>query len=195
MVTTGPERRDKFELVSLAGAGDPVAQEQLVALLRRRVRTISFAILGHAQDAEDTAQCILMEILRSASAYRGDSLFAWADRIAVRTAVRYARQRRVRAAHVDADADPEAANSAPGPAASQHAIARPVLEYLSELPEARRTALVLRHVMGYTVNEIAGLTDTSPNTVKDRLLQARRQVRRSIRRDLACRPAKSRSSL
>ena len=136
-----------------------------------------------------------MEILRSASAYRGDSLFAWADRIAVRTAVRYARQRRVRAAHVDADADPEAANSAPGPAASQHAIARPVLEYLSELPEARRTALVLRHVMGYSVNEIAGLTDTSPNTVKDRLLQARRQVRRSIRRDLACRPAKSRSSL
>jgi len=190
-----PERRDKFELVSLAGAGDPAAQEQLVALLRRRVRTISFAILGHAQDAEDTAQCILMEILKSATAYRGDSLFAWADRISVRTAVRHARQRRVRAAHVDAEADPEATGALQGVGVPQYAIPRPILAYLSELPEARRTALVLRHVMGYSVNEIAGLTDTSPNTVKDRLLQARRQVRRNIRRDLACRPARTRSSL
>lgn len=193
MIVTEPERRDKLELVSLAGAGDPAAQEQLVALLRRRVRTIAFAILGHAQDAEDTAQCILMEILRSATSYRGDSLFAWSDRISVRTAVRHARQRRIRAAHFDSEADPEATGPVLGPIASPHAIPRPILDYLSELPEARRTALVLRHVMGYSVNEIAGLTETSPNTVKDRLLQARRQVRRSIRRDLACRPARTRS--
>jgi len=31
------------------------------------------------------------------------------------------------------------------------------------------------------------------NTVKDRLLQARRQVRQRIRRDLACRPTIDRS--
>jgi RNA polymerase sigma-70 factor (ECF subfamily) len=174
----------------LAGAGDRTAQEHLVALLHRRVRTISLAILGHAQDAEDTAQSILIEILKSASTYRGDSLFAWADRISVRTAVRHARQRRVRAAHVDTEVTP-AVGAEPGVGGFEHAIPRPVLDYLAELPEARRTALVLRHVLEYSVKEIAEITGTSSNTVKDRLLQARRQVRRSIRRDLACLPGKN----
>jgi RNA polymerase sigma-70 factor (ECF subfamily) len=171
------------ELVAQAAAGDLDAQEHLVAILRRRVRTISLAILGQVQDAEDSVQCTLLEILKAAPRYRGGSLVGWADRIAVRTAVRHARQRRVRAAQVDGGTDPE------GIAAAdrdwhREALPRPIVDYLSELPEARRTALVLRHVMDYSVDEIAEITDVSPNTVKDRLLQARRQVRRTIRRDL-----------
>jgi RNA polymerase sigma-70 factor (ECF subfamily) len=191
---TESERADQRELVWLAGAGDPAAQEHLVALLRRRVRTISISILGHAQDAEDASQCILLEILKSASSYRGDSLYAWTDRIAVRTAARHARRRRVRAAHVDTEASVERAATAVSPMSPEHTVPRPVLEYLSELPEARRTALVMRHVLEYSVKEIAELTETSPNTVKDRLLQARRQVRRRIRHELACVSPKNRTS-
>jgi RNA polymerase sigma-70 factor (ECF subfamily) len=164
-----------------------------VALLRRRVRTVSLAILGHVQDAEDAAQCILIEILSSAPTYRGDSLYAWADRIAVRTAVHHARQRRVRAAHVDTEAEPATSGTASAGGGFEHAIPRPVLDYLSELPEARRTALVLRHVLEYSVNEIAEITGVSPNTVKDRLLQARRQVRQNIRRELIALPGNYRS--
>ena len=193
MTGTEPQRGDQLELVTLAGAGDPAAQEQLVALLRRRVRTVSLAILGHAQDAEDAAQCILMEILKSAPTYRGKSLYAWADRIAVRTAVRHAKKRRVRAAQVDAEVAVESMGTALATASSQ-SIPRPILEYLAELPETRRTALVLRHVLEFTVNEIAELTDASPNTVKDRLLQARRQVRRRVRHELVCHLPKNRTS-
>lgn len=192
MSATELERSDRLELVSRAGAGDPAAQERLVALLLRRVRSIAVAILGHAQDAEDASQVVLLEILRSAPTYAGDSLFAWADRIAVRTAVRHARQRRVRAAQVDLGADPEALAAGSG-ASAAHALPRPIVDYLAELPEARRTALVLRHVLEYSIDEIAELTDTSPNTVKDRLLQARRQVRQSVRRELARLPSAPRS--
>jgi DNA-directed RNA polymerase specialized sigma24 family protein len=46
---------------------------------------------------------------------------------------------------------------------------------LSELPEARRTVLVLRHVIGWSIQEIAEYTSVSVNTVKDRLLSARDQ--------------------
>lgn len=170
-----------------------MAQEQLVTLLQRRVRTIALSILGHRQDAEDTVQTTLMEILGAIPNYRGGSLNAWADRIAVRTAVRHARQRRVRAAGLDTDAEIERASVPPSPAPEQ-TLPRPLLEYLTELPEARRTALVLRHVLDYSVEEIATLTETSTNTVKDRLLQARRQVRRTIRRELVCVPATHRSN-
>ena len=192
-MATEPERSEKLKLVSLAGAGDQAAQEHLVALLRRRVRTISLAILGHVQDAEDASQCILIEILKSAHSYRGDSLYAWADRIAVRTAVRHARQRRVRAARAETDFGAEVLEEGREPRLAP-SIPRPILDYLAELPEARRTALVLRHVLEYSVAEIAEITGVSPNTVKDRLLQARRQVRQNVRRELIALPANTRSS-
>jgi RNA polymerase sigma-70 factor (ECF subfamily) len=43
--------------------------------------------------------------------------------------------------------------------------------------------LVLRHMLDYSIDDIAELTEVSPNTVKDRLLHAREQLRRLVRRD------------
>lgn len=134
-------------------------------------------------DAEDAAQNGMMEILRSAGSFRGDNLTAWADRIAVRTAMRHARQRRVRAARHE-ELEPDELASLPPEPTPTPALPRPLLEYLRELPEARRVALVLRHVMGYSVAEIADLTEVSPNTVKDRLTHARADLRKRLRRDL-----------
>jgi len=60
-----------------------------------------------------------------------------------------------------------------------------MIEYLALLPETRRVAVVLRHVMDYSVEEVAEMTEVSQNTVKDRLLHGRAQLRRLIRRDLS----------
>ncbi len=128
-----PEKLAKFELVSLAGTGDPAAQQHLVALLRRRVRSISMAILGHPEDAEDAAQCVLLEILGSAPSFRGGSLNAWADRIAVRVAVRHARRRRVRAAAVPLEEAQQGSVCEDNANRMRQSVPRPVLEYLSEL--------------------------------------------------------------
>jgi RNA polymerase sigma-70 factor (ECF subfamily) len=149
------------------------------------VRTIALAVLGNRLDAEDASQSIMIEILGSAASYRGENLLAWSDRISIRTAMRHARQRRVRATHCDPAPDVEEIGARAPERVPSHEIPRPLVEYLAELPEARRVALVLRHVMDYSVEEIAALTSASPNTVKDRLLHARQQMRRSIRRDLA----------
>src|SRR5689334_16486461 len=98
---------DHLELVALAAAGDAQARRELVGRLQGRVRSVALAILGNAVDAEDASQAILVEVLSSAGSYRGDNLLGWADRIAARTAMRHARQRRVRAAqcepHVEID--------------------------------------------------------------------------------------------
>ncbi len=189
LVAADEERSTRLELVSLAGRGDPVAQEHLVALLRRRVRAVSLAILAHPEDAEDATQCILLEILASASGFRGGSLNAWADRIAVRVAARQARRRRIRAAAVPLDEERHGGGPLPSTSGLGQSLPRPLLEYLAELPEVRRTVLVLRHVLEYSIEEIAEVTEVSPNTVKDRLLHARRQVRQAVRRDHVARPA------
>lgn len=174
-----------LELVSLAAAGDPMAQRRLIDRLQRRVHGISLAILGNASDAEDTTQTGLLEILKSAGTFRGENLLAWADRIAVRTAIRQARQRRIRAMQYEGRADLDDVAGRVEESSFEDAIPHTLVEYLALLPEARRVVVVLRHVMEYSIEEIAELTEVSPNTVKDRLLNARAQLRRLIRRDLS----------
>jgi RNA polymerase sigma-70 factor (ECF subfamily) len=182
-----PQRsNDVSELVDRALAGDALARRKIVEQLSRRVRGIALSILGNAIDAEDATQSIFLELFQSLPNFRGENLVPWSDSIAVRTAVRHARSRRVRSAR-DASIDPEELISETV-APVEHAVPRAIIEYLGELPETRRVALVLRHVMGYSVEEIAELTEVSPNTVKDRLHQAREQVRKTLRRELGLLP-------
>lgn len=182
-----PQRtNDISALVGRAVGGDAEARRQIVEQLSRRVRGIAFSVLGNAADVDDATQSIFLELFRSLPNFRGESLVPWADSIAVRTAVRHARSRRVRSAR-DASVDPEEL-SAEASAPAEHGVPRALIEYLGELPETRRVALVLRHVMGYTVEEIADITEVSPNTVKDRLLRAREQVRKTLRRELGLLP-------
>lgn len=184
----GVDTRDQ-RLMELVATSDQQAQRQLVDRLMSRVRKATGALLRNPADADDAAQLCMLEVLRSAEKFRGEhegSLEAWCDRITVRTALRFAKkQARQRSVEV-ARTDPDHLGLAQGRAAGarlQDEIAGDVSDYLERLPEARREALVLRHVLGYTVAEIAELTKVSPNTVKDRLVQARREFRKMMRRE------------
>jgi RNA polymerase sigma-70 factor (ECF subfamily) len=56
-------------------------------------------------------------------------------------------------------------------------------EKLQQLSPERRNAVVLHHVEGYGVAEIAELTDAPINTVRDRLRQGRKLLRKKIKTD------------
>lgn len=182
-----PAHAEDLRLMSLVAASDPVATRQLASRLVQRVHRVSKSILRAPADADDAAQQSLIEIITSAKSYRGDSsLERWSDRIVVRTSMRLAKGRHKHGAKSEEESDLDALPADGGPNESFGDDApRPVKEYLAELPEAQRSALVLKHVMGYSVQEIADLTDASPNTVKDRLLRGMKEMRRLIRRDVA----------
>ncbi len=46
-----------------------------------------------------------------------------------------------------------------------------------------KTVFVLHHIHEYSIAEISEMTDTLPNTVKDRLKHARKQLRKKITTD------------
>jgi len=169
----------------LAAGGDPHAQRVLAHRLAPRVQRIARRLLANPADADDAAQLALMEILRSAVNYREEaSIERWADRIVVRTSLRQAREQRRRSLFVRPHAGAEElfGEHAHG-GASEHTPRR-LEEYLSELPRTRREVLVLKHALGYTTEEIAELTEKPVGTIKDRLVAARKQIRRLITREL-----------
>jgi RNA polymerase sigma-70 factor (ECF subfamily) len=177
------DNNEAVALAAQAAAGDMHAQRRLVERLHRRVQSIALSILGNALDAEDATQVILMEILKSAGSFRGESLTGWSDRIAVRTAIRHARQRRVHGLRFESTENLDDLAWSSDAAYADGDLARDLRDYLAQLPEARRVVLVLRHMLDYSIEDIAEVTEVSPNTVKDRLLHARQQLRRLIRRD------------
>jgi RNA polymerase sigma-70 factor (ECF subfamily) len=180
-----------LSLMKRVAASDRHAQRVLAHRLAARVQRISQRLIRNRADADDASQLSLIEILRSAGTYQDiSSIERWADRITVRTVLRHARDQRRRpwqlAARVDAEhvsaAALEPEESSSGPAAP-----RPVDEYLAELPAARREILVMKHSLGYTTQEIAELTNSPIGTIKDRLVAARKHLRKLIGRDLRLR--------
>lgn len=179
----GEQRADDVALVERCRFGDADAKRELLTRVLPTMKAAVRSLLGSAADADDAVQQAAIDVLRGLPTFRGEAgLSAWARTIAVRAGLRTAAKRRP--TH---GADPDAL---PPPAAStadalRDRVPRPVRAYLEALPAPQREALVLRHALGYTVPEIATLTETSVNTIKSRLLQARREVRRLIRRDEA----------
>jgi RNA polymerase sigma-70 factor, ECF subfamily len=170
------DARGDLELMARVARGDRDAQGQVARRLFRRVERLCRVILLNSEEALDARQLCIVEILRSAHSFRGtSSLERWADRITARTALRAAaRERRGHRTPLDWE------QKATHPAHERELLAR---EYLDRVSERQRLVVVMRHGLEYSIEEIAEVTGISENSVKDRLLRARRIMRRAWRRD------------
>ncbi len=164
-------------------AHDAEAEAELVQRIIGPVRARARVLARNAADADDATQTAIVEILRSAASFRGEgSLAGWCERITVRTTLRLVRRQDRASAPIDAAVNPDDVGATTSDPPLAEAIpGGEVQRFLAELSAERHEALVLRHVLGHSVDEIAEQTGVSPNTVKDRLRMARKQVRQSIR--------------
>jgi RNA polymerase sigma-70 factor, ECF subfamily len=176
-----PDAQADVELMAAVAANDPSAQRVVAQRLAPRVRKLTGLLCRSAADADDAAQAALIEILRSAGNFRvATSLERWAERVTIRTTLRTARRERSRKGllerWVPADLLPW------GTSAVQSSVEEVSLDTLfNRLSQERFQVFVLHHALEYTVDEIAELTGTPVGTVKDRLVMARKQLRKLLR--------------
>jgi RNA polymerase sigma-70 factor, ECF subfamily len=175
-----------IERMRQAGQGEPKAQAWLVARVLPPVRRITRAFLRRSADADDAAQLALLAILKSASTYRGEAAVeGWAKRIAVRATMRFIQKERRKDAPLGDDAEGALEISAPAEEPAFESLPRDVRDYLNELPEAQRNAILLHHALGYSIEEIGELTEASPDTVKSRLRLGTAALRKRVQREIA----------
>jgi RNA polymerase sigma-70 factor (ECF subfamily) len=187
-IPSAPPSEADLALMAAVAAQDEAAQRTLVERLSSRVRKVAHLLCRSSADADDAAQLALLEILRSAARFRvATSLERWADRITVRTALRLKRRESIRSNLLVRWVSPGFLPWG-SPGVSQHPEQLGLDALLARLSAERREALVLRHALGYSVEEIAELTAAPTGTVKDRLVAARKQLRRLIERDLRRKP-------
>jgi RNA polymerase sigma-70 factor, ECF subfamily len=164
--------------VRAAAAGDrDAAQALLLALLPRIRNLVRYLIRGDA-DTDDLAQEALIAILRGLGSFRGESSFErWADRVAVRATFAGIRRRRRESSDLAA-AEPELrlATSVATPD-DEFADRRQAAALLDALPLEQRHAMVMHHVLGMSVPEIARELGVPAETVRSRLRLGRTRLR------------------
>lgn len=169
-------------LVDRARTGDLEAFEEIVRARMDAVYRLSFAILGNEADARDAAQDTFVAAWRQIGRLRDDDRFdAWLQRVAVNAARMVHRSRRRRGVREIPSA--EVAARMADVAAPEQADARVLDRALRALPVEQRAILVLHHLEGRAVADLAAILEIPVGTVKSRLHTARQALQRALDAD------------
>lgn len=169
-------RARSAELEDLAlGARDgvPGSFEELVRRLTPRVIGFAGGILRDRGLAEEAAQETFVRLYRFLPTYRSESFIAWCLAIAHNVCRDLMRreQRASRAATVEPDRVPDPMEAAD--------VRRAVEEALDRLPDVLRSTFLL-HQQGLTYRDVSVILDRPIGTIRSRLHEARRQLRRYL---------------
>jgi RNA polymerase sigma factor (sigma-70 family) len=134
---------------------------------------------GDGAAAEDVTQDAFAKAYRGLAGFRDEAqLSTWFYRILVRQAYSHLRWRRVRERFGgEVPEEPPDTRAAPLP---DPALRRRIADALAALPKAQRSAFLLVHLEGFTVNEAAEIMGRAPGTVKSHLHRALTALRRRL---------------
>jgi len=191
------------DLISKARAGDGDAFRALTEPHRRELQVHCYRMLGSFHDAEEALQDTLLAAWQGLAGFEGRaSIRTWLYRIATNrclNARRSASRRPAREWDMPAVAPPEPTRIGeiawlePFPDALLDVTAGPEARYeqseaislafvtaLQILPPRQLAVLVLRDVLGFHADEVAGMLDTTVEAVNSALKRARASLRRRL---------------
>ena len=195
------------DLMTRARAGDGDAFRELTEPHRRELQVHCYRMLGSFQDAEDALQDTLLTAWQSLGGFEGRaSIRTWLYRIATSrclNALRSAGRRPAREWDIPGVEPPEpsrlgevvwlepypdtlldgAIDVPLGPEAryeQTEAISLAFVTALQVLPARQRAVLILREVLGFHAGEVAGMLDTTVNSVTSALKRARASLERAV---------------
>lgn len=181
----GSDEEQALRLARQAAAGDLPAAQSLLTLLWPSISRVVAGVMGASHpDVDDAIQQTLIAVVRALPAFRGECHPAgFACRIAARTASRA--RRRTRQAQVLRDdfarlAELEPEVESAGEIAESERRRRIWRDLLDELPEEQAETLVMRVLMGWSLEEVATATGVPLNTVRSRVRLAKEALRRKL---------------
>lgn len=172
------------QVVERARGGDDDAFGILVERHCRALYRSAYRITANAADADDVVQETFLRAYRALGTFDARaSLTTWLHRIAVNCALDLIDARRRREGRIDAGED---LALVPSTAASPDRIAlgsemqRAVAAAMDELTGNERTAFVLRHFEGMSLEEIGQILGTRLNATKNTVFRAVRKLRQQL---------------
>jgi len=161
-------------------SGDTEAFGEVVSRFQDMAVGYAYSVLGNSDDAQDAAQEAFVTAYIRIGDLRDASRFArWFRRILL-TACRTVRRRRAMAEPTEGLRPHVDDTHSPSCRLEQAQTQREVQEAINSLSLANRIAVVLFYIRGYTVDEVAGFLEVPAGTIKRRLHDARKQLRKEM---------------
>jgi len=175
--------------VNLARAGDEGAFRRLVERHSRAVFQVAFRMTGNEMDAEDVVQDAFLKAYRELKRFEARSTFrTWLHRITVNCAYDLLRKRPRQ------KADPLETEEGQGPAMTLEAdsasrpdrltfsseVERRVRAAMEGLTPVERSAFVLRHLEGRSIDEIGSTLGLQVSATKHSIFRAVQKMRRAL---------------
>jgi RNA polymerase sigma-70 factor (ECF subfamily) len=165
-------------------ANEPVDYEQLYHAHRARVLRLCHLLLGDADEAQDVSQEVFLKFHRAVVAEQGVTNWGgWLSAVAVnacrdRRRARWWRWWRTSEEFID----DHHAGGAPTPeqSALSEETRRRIWHAVSALPGRQREVFALRHLEGWSTEEVADALQLSTGTVKRHLFRAVQHMRRAL---------------
>jgi RNA polymerase sigma-70 factor (ECF subfamily) len=155
--------------------GDLAQLERLIAELRPKLHRYCARMTGSVIDGEDVMQQALVKAVEGFP--RAGNIVqpqAWLFRIAHNEAIDFMR-RRARQDSTYAEEDPDMIDPAPTP--EEQLAATSGLRTFARLPTVQRSAVILKDVLGYSIEETGGIIAASVPAVKAALHRGRARLR------------------
>lgn len=177
-------------LVQRARKGDSDAFRELFDRHHGRLYNYMVYAVNDAGDAADLTQTTFIKAWENLSRLRNPEAFvSWLHRIAVNVVKDYARKRKdtpmtdtVEDYAAEPVHSPDPAISNPETAVADKHRSNVVREAVASLPDNHRNVVVMHHLEGMEITQIAQALGIAEGTVLSRLARARATLRRKLRR-------------
>lgn len=170
-------------LVESCRRGEVHAFERLFHLHGSKMKSVALHLLGNVNDAEDAVQETFLKVHRGLRNFRGQSAFStWVYRILVNTC--YDMRRRGLRRLEEPAPEPHEDEELPHPAApaANHPLRMALETCVAKLSESYRSVFLLYEVEGFKHSEIAEMLGISEGASKNRLFEAKRELRAMLTR-------------
>lgn len=173
-------RQTDAELIELARQGEHEALAELFRRYWRAARAAACVVLRDLSLAEDAASEALIAAMAGLKGLKDPDKFApWLHTIVVRTA-KHAKQARIHKTRLEQEKPSPDAEQSPDSALEHREWVGLLREAVEQLPPKQREAVMLFYFEGYSVEQAATFVDTPTGTLKRRLHDGRKSLRRAI---------------
>ena len=179
---------DEERLIQKAARGDARAFNELMSGQERRMYAVALRMFGNKEDAEDCMQEAMIRIYRSIASFKAQSTFStWVYRITMNTCLDELRRRKNKPSTsldglLDTGWSPSDERDTPEEHAVRAEARTSIQQFIQELPEDMRSAIVLRDIQGLSYEDIAEALNTNVGTIKSRISRGREKLREKIQK-------------
>nr|WP_293836164.1 sigma-70 family RNA polymerase sigma factor [uncultured Arsenicibacter sp.] len=179
------------ELIPRLKKGDEKAFRYLVETYQRRVYNTILALVQNAEEAEDIAQEVFVEVYETISAFRGEAkLSTWLYRIATSNALKAIQKKKAQkrfsflsslfGTHNEVIYHPPDFHH-PGVALEDKEQMQHLFAAVARLPDKQKVAFTLHHLDGLSYQEIAEVMQTTLSSVESLIHRAKQNLKKQLK--------------